>query len=98
MRVLKWSLAVDDRTYFIGEGTVVYVNCQVPGQMQVWTVEENSEPSQSRRALVVETGEVWPEGWVYLGSAIPRPDLVGAVAPRALGDSTVVYHVVGEPQ
>lgn len=91
MRVLKWSVKTDGKSYLIGNGRPVYLNSQFsPDEVQVWTLEQDEPVTAARRARVVETGQIWPVWWEYLGSVIPRPDLVSKADPDA------VWHVIGE--
>lgn len=73
MRVLKWSVPVDDQEHKIGVGPVVHVACQYgPESVQVWTLEcvdgdFTTWPKQTVRAF--GTGQPIPEGWYAVGSA-----------------------------
>lgn len=70
-RVLKWTVAVDDRDHPIGSGPVALVDLQPgPGHaVTVWTVEDETTLTQAgRRARVYGTGHPVPEGDVHLGS------------------------------
>ena len=70
LRVLKWSVPVDDRPHEIGMGKVMHVACQNgPESVQVWTLELD-EP-HTILARVFGTGQPLPGSVCgHLGSAV----------------------------
>lgn len=75
-KVLKWTVAVDDREHPIGPGKVCLVACQNGSNaVQVWTEEEvtdngNGPVRDPRAAVVIGTGHKAPDGWEHIGSAL----------------------------
>lgn len=85
-RVLRWTVAVDDRPHRIGGGPVLhtanrtdpYRPYSVTGRMEVWTLENcprgwpQVEPEQPKRTVqVFGTGQALPEGIAqHLGSVL----------------------------
>ena len=70
LRVLKWSVPVDDHPHEIGLGKVMHVACQsTPDSVEVWTLELG-EP-HTMLAQVFGTGQPLP-GSVqqHLGSTV----------------------------
>lgn len=70
LRVLKWSVPVDDRPHPIGAGPVLHVACQNgPDSVEVWTLEFDEPGTQQAR--VFGTGHPLP-GSVeeHLGSTV----------------------------
>lgn len=74
MRVLKWTIPVDDEFHPIGGGKVVHVDSQFGRreEVQVWTEEsEDRGISNPRAALVIGTGHAIPPNTEHIGSVIP---------------------------
>lgn len=75
MRVLKWTVPVDDAPHKIGGGPVAHVDCQFRGEVnrggeyvrtdhfvQVWTIEGDAEQVPTpRHVQVYGTGMYLPE-------------------------------------
>ena len=70
MRVLKWTVPVDDQWHPIGAGDVVHVACQMDGpfSVQVWTLEADN--LEMRSACVFGTGQPLPDRVTHLGTAL----------------------------
>lgn len=70
VRVLKWTVPVDDRPHEIGAGKVMHVACQSdPTVVQVWTLELGKP--QTKLAQVFGTGQPLPGSVVgFIGSAL----------------------------
>lgn len=75
LRVLKWSVPVDDQPHPIGAGRVVHVGCQDDAwTTQVWTLETD-EPDTDF-AQVFGTGQPLPgSATEHLGSTISSSGL-----------------------
>ena len=84
VRVLKWSVPVDDQPHKIGTGQVVHVACQhSPESVQIWTVEID-EGSAWKPVQVFGTGHPIPTGWAHIGSTVTA-------------DGALVWHVFEAP-
>lgn len=84
MRILKWSVPVDDQPHEIGPGSVLRVECQFNSEsVQVWT-HEDFGPSLPRVVQVVGTGQPLEDGWLPIGTAIDA-------------DGFLVWHVMEIP-
>lgn len=57
VRVLKWEVAVDDRSHPIGGGDVVHVAAQTLNAVCVWTVERKDAERPKRLARAFGTGQ-----------------------------------------
>jgi hypothetical protein len=76
LRVLKWSVAVDDQLHEIGAGKVAHVACQNgPDSVEVWTLELGGPHTLT--AQVFATGQPLP-GTVthHIGSTVAADGLV----------------------
>ena len=82
LRVLKWSVPVDDQPHPIGAGKVLHVECQnTATAVEVWTLELD-EPG-TEFAQVFGTGQPLPgAAFKHIGSTV------------AAGGS-LVWHVFG---
>jgi hypothetical protein len=69
MRVLKWTVHIDDEPHPIGSGPVVLVDHQ-NGRLAVWTIEDDDELGSARSVRVFGTGHFIPQGWHHVGSCI----------------------------
>lgn len=92
MRVLKWTVPVDDQPHPIGSGRVLHVGCQddptghrtAHAEVQVWTLESS-------------VGITLPERMVQVyGTGQPLPDGVGAgyhIGTVLVLGGALVWHV-----
>lgn len=72
MRVLKWTVPVNDEPVAIGGGRVVHVgstHLTRANEIHVWTLEENDH-TPDRLVQVYGTGMDVPMAYTYLGTTI----------------------------
>lgn len=70
MRVLKWTVPVDDQWHPIGSGEVLHVACQRgPFSVEVWTLEAD-ESDSLRSVIICGTGQPLPENSRHIGTAL----------------------------
>lgn len=89
MKVLKWSVPVDDAHHVIGNGPVLHVGCQSGfDTVQVWTLENcmedgtiSSQPNT--KVQVFGTGQAIPD------ERFPQP--LGSVIVL---DGQIVWHLL----
>lgn len=80
LRVLRWSVPVDDDWHPIGGGKVLHVASRIRGVVDVWTLE-GSAPSSRRTVRVYGTGHwIHPRDVVHYGTAL---------------DGDLVWHLFG---
>lgn len=72
MRVLKWTVPVDDGEHLIGEGQVVHVDTTlgIADEVQVWTWEADFDSRPLRKVQVFGTGHRVPNHANWLGTAV----------------------------
>lgn len=91
LRVLKWSVPVDDQVHEIGAGPLVHVGCQGdPDQVQVWTLETDPTGPAGPARIPVRvhgTGEPLPgDVEEHVGSTIAGPFVWHVFRVHAPGD------------
>lgn len=75
MRVHKWPVAVNNLPTSIGGGFVLHVGMDGYYQVCVWTLE-GSDTNLVRTVMIVSTGDILPDNWKYLGTAVMANRLV----------------------
>lgn len=83
-RALRHEIPVDDTVHeVVLAGPILHVGCKGrPDVVDVWTQDEGQ--TRKVRLLVVGTGQPWPDGAFYLGTAI-------------VPGGRLVWHLLGLP-
>jgi hypothetical protein len=71
-RILRWEVPVDDKPHRVPSG-IAHVASRNPHVVEVWTTPTNTPDVMVQ---VVGTGQPYPDGWTWLGTALAPGGLV----------------------